>query len=91
MRNPEAMRVKAAKTEEQTDTLEPLAALMMERFGVAPGIPPRDVVRVILAFSGVSRASVASSPQLSPTSCLPRPSAGSSPACAQPPLGTRPT
>jgi len=35
VRNPEAMGVMAAKTDEQIDMLEPFAVLLMERFGVA--------------------------------------------------------
>jgi hypothetical protein len=46
----------AAKTDEQVDTLEPLAARVMERSGAAPGVPPRAVTRVMLAlFQGLVR------------------------------------
>jgi AcrR family transcriptional regulator len=56
VRNPEAMGVLAAKTDEQIDALEPLAVLMMERFGVATGVSPRAVVKVILGlFQGLMR------------------------------------
>jgi len=56
VRNPEAMSMIAAKTEEQIDALEPLAVLMMERFGVAADVSPRAAVRVILAlFQGLTR------------------------------------
>ena len=56
VRNPEAMGVMAAKTDEQIDTLEPLAVLLMERLGVAAGVPPRAVARVILGlFQGLMR------------------------------------
>lgn len=56
VRNPEAMGVVAAKTDEQIDTLEPLAAALMERFGVATGVSPRAVARVILGlFQGLMR------------------------------------
>ena len=54
VRNPEAMGVMAANTDEQIDTLEPLAILLMERFGVATAASPRAVVRVVLGlFQGL--------------------------------------
>ena len=56
VRNPEAMGIVAAKMDEQVDALEPLANLIMERFGVAAGIPPSVVSRVILGlFQGLMR------------------------------------
>ena len=56
VRNPEAMGVMAAKTDEQIDMLEPFAVLLMERFGVATEVSPRAVARVILGlFQGLMR------------------------------------
>jgi AcrR family transcriptional regulator len=56
VRHPEAMGIVAAKTDEQVDTLEPLAALAMERFGAAPGASPKAVTRVMLGlFQGLVR------------------------------------
>ena len=56
VRNPEAMGVMAANTDEQIDTLEPLAILLMERFGVATAVSPRAVARVVLGlFQGLTR------------------------------------
>jgi AcrR family transcriptional regulator len=56
VRNPEAMGIIASKTDEQVHALEPLANLIMESFGVAAGIPPNAVTRVILGlFQGLMR------------------------------------
>lgn len=56
VRNPDAMAVMAAKSEEQIDALEPLAELLMERFGAAPGVSPRMVARIVLGlFQGLMR------------------------------------
>jgi AcrR family transcriptional regulator len=56
VRNPDAMGIMAAAMNGQIDALEPLTALMMERFGAAAGISPSAVARVILGlFQGLMR------------------------------------
>ena len=56
VRNPDAMGIMAAAMNGQIDALEPLTALMMERFGAAAGISPNAVARVILGlFQGLMR------------------------------------
>ncbi len=54
VRNPEAMGVIAAKTEERVNALSPLAVVLMERFGVATEVSPQAVTRVVLSlFQGL--------------------------------------
>jgi AcrR family transcriptional regulator len=56
VRNPEAMEIMAAAVDGQIDLLEPLTAVMMERFGAAAGISPSAVTRVVLGlFQGLMR------------------------------------
>jgi AcrR family transcriptional regulator len=56
VRNPRAMRVVAAKTDERIDALTPLVARAMRQYGADPAIPPEAATRVILAlFQGLKR------------------------------------
>jgi len=56
VRNPAAMQVVAAKTDELIEAVAPLVARVVERHGADPGIPPEAVTRVVLAlFLGLAR------------------------------------
>jgi AcrR family transcriptional regulator len=56
VRNPQAMRVVAAKTDERIEALTPLVARAMQRYGAGTEVPPEEATRVILAlFQGLKR------------------------------------
>lgn len=56
VRNPEAMRVLAAKTDERVEALAPLVSHVMNRYDAATEVPPEVVTRIALAlFQGLAR------------------------------------
>jgi AcrR family transcriptional regulator len=56
VRNPEAMQVVAAKTDELIETMTPLVAHVTEQYGADPAIPPEAVTRIVVAlFQGLAR------------------------------------
>jgi AcrR family transcriptional regulator len=56
VRNPEAMRVLAAKTDERIDALAPLTSHVLRRYGARPDVPAGTVTRIALAlFQGLAR------------------------------------
>jgi AcrR family transcriptional regulator len=56
VRNPEAMQVLAAKTDERIEMLAPLVSYVMQRSGAVPDVPPEAVTRIALAlFMGLAR------------------------------------
>jgi AcrR family transcriptional regulator len=56
VRNPEAMEVLAAKTDERVEALTPLVSHVMQRYGAATEVPPETVTRIALAlFQGLAR------------------------------------
>jgi len=55
VRNPEAMRVVAAKSDEQVEALEPITGRLLESLGADPQVAPEDATRVILGlFQGLA-------------------------------------
>jgi AcrR family transcriptional regulator len=56
VRNPEAMRVLAATTDERVEMLAPLVGHVMSRYDAATEVPPESVTRIALAlFQGLAR------------------------------------
>jgi len=56
VRNPEAMQVLAAKTDERIDALAPLVTHVLQQYGANPGIPAEVATRIMLAlFQGLAR------------------------------------
>ena len=56
VRNPEAMQVLAATTDERVEALAPLVSHVMHRYDAATAVPPETVARIALAlFQGLAR------------------------------------